>query len=141
MQVHDRCVIWIRTLSHTSSKIEYSKAWSWTFWKVLVSRAIKRFNPMTGNARRKGATSSNVIPWSKSLNSWMQRQISRIKVLDYIPPYFKDVSHLLTHVANLLTLVVILMHIADVVAHTSNLANWVARWAFIVINIMSIFYS
>ncbi len=52
---------------------------------------------------------------------------ARIKILDYIPPYFKDLPHIMTHITNLMTLIVILMHIADVVAHTSKLAAWVAR--------------
>ncbi len=52
---------------------------------------------------------------------------SRIRVLDYIPPNCKVVSRLLTQISYLMTLIVIIMHIANVVEHTPNLATWVAR--------------
>ncbi len=52
---------------------------------------------------------------------------ARIKPLDYIPPYCKELPNVLINISNLLTLIVIVMHSVNVAAHTSTFAIWVAR--------------
>ncbi len=52
---------------------------------------------------------------------------ARIRPLDYIPPYCKELSHMLINISNLLTLIVIVMHSVNVAAHTPTFATWVAR--------------